>query len=109
MGHSVVIVTSGAVGVGCQKLGLAKRPDGLAAKQALAAVGQVHLMRFYTDLFAALGIVCAQASAPSLLAFLSVHLARMHRTVDFCLGFGRCFALHSPAHACPSMDHDVSP
>lgn len=37
----MVIVTSGAVGVGCQRLGLATKPSQLAKKQALAAVGQV--------------------------------------------------------------------
>ena len=50
-GHRVVIVSSGAVGVGAQRLGLAQRPKEIAQKQALAAVGQVHLMRFYEDFF----------------------------------------------------------
>jgi len=59
-GHHVVLVSSGAVGVGCQRLGLPGRPARLAQKQALAAVGQVHLMRHYADLFAALGLTCAQ-------------------------------------------------
>ena len=53
----MVIVSSGAVGVGCQRLGLAARPAGLAQKQALAAVGQQHLMRYYDDFFSALGLV----------------------------------------------------
>ena len=56
-GHRVVIVSSGAVGVGAQRLGLAQRPKDLPKKQALAAVGQVHLMRFYEDFFSALGLV----------------------------------------------------
>ncbi|KXZ50922.1 hypothetical protein GPECTOR_14g169 [Gonium pectorale] len=59
-GHHVIIVTSGAVGVGCQRLGLTTKPSVLAKKQALAAVGQVHLMKFYEDFFAALGLTCAQ-------------------------------------------------
>ena len=50
-------VGSGAVGVGCQRLRLCTRPDNLAQKQALAAVGQVHLMRYYDDLFSALDLV----------------------------------------------------
>ena len=41
-GHHVVIVTSGAVGVGCHRLGLSAKPSQLAKKQALAAVGQVR-------------------------------------------------------------------
>ena len=56
----MVIVSSGAVGVGAQRLGLAQRPKEIAQKQALAAVGQVHLMRFYEDFFHALGLVRSQ-------------------------------------------------
>ena len=59
-GYNVVLVSSGAVGVGCQRLGLENRPCEVAKKQALAAVGQVHLMRYYDDLFSALGMKCAQ-------------------------------------------------
>lgn len=50
-GHVVVVVSSGAVGVGCVSLRLKKRPDKLNTKQALAAVGQCRLMRLYEDLF----------------------------------------------------------
>lgn len=53
----MVVVSSGAVGVGAQRLGLSSRPSKLSQKQALAAVGQVHLMRFYDDFFSALGLV----------------------------------------------------
>jgi hypothetical protein len=53
----VIIVSSGAVGVGCQRLGLTQRPNTIAKKQALAAVGQVHLMRYYEDFLSALGLV----------------------------------------------------
>ena len=48
------------MGAGCQKLGLKKRPDDVSQRQALAAVGQVHLMRFYEDLFSAVGLTCSQ-------------------------------------------------
>lgn len=56
-GHHVIIVTSGAVGVGCQRLGLAQRPSQQAKRLALAAVGQVHLMKYYEDFLGALGLV----------------------------------------------------
>lgn len=59
-GNDVVIVSSGAVGVGCQKLGLDERPSELSERQALAAVGQGHLMRFYEDVFTACGLTVAQ-------------------------------------------------
>jgi glutamate 5-kinase len=59
-GHQVVLVTSGAVGVGCARLGLTERPKTIALKQAVAAVGQGRLMRVYDDLFSTLGQPIAQ-------------------------------------------------
>lgn len=56
-GHRVMVVSSGAIAVGCKRLGLTTRPSNIAQRQALAAVGQVHLMRFYDDFFSALGVV----------------------------------------------------
>ena len=50
-GHRVVLVSSGAVGVGCARLGMTERPKTIAIKQAVAAVGQGRLMRVYDDLF----------------------------------------------------------
>ncbi|MFM8295679.1 MAG: glutamate 5-kinase [Microcystaceae cyanobacterium] len=50
-GHHVVLVSSGAVGVGCSRLGITERPKKMALKQAIAAVGQGRLMRIYDDLF----------------------------------------------------------
>ena len=38
-------------------MGLKERPVKLAQKQAVSAVGQIHLMRYYQDFFAALGLV----------------------------------------------------
>ncbi|KAL7318457.1 Glutamate 5-kinase [Mucor circinelloides] len=51
LGHRVVLVTSGAVGVGLLKLDLAEKPKNCAAIQAIAAVGQGRLMSMYDDLF----------------------------------------------------------
>mmetsp|Transcript_9113 Transcript_9113/g.22808 ORF Transcript_9113/g.22808 Transcript_9113/m.22808 type:complete len:407 (+) Transcript_9113:117-1337(+) len=59
-GCRVVLVTSGAVGAGMFRLGLSERPKEVAKKQALAAIGQVHLMRYYEDIFNTIGIKCAQ-------------------------------------------------
>lgn len=50
-GHRVVLVSSGAVGVGCARLNLTERPRKMALKQAVAAVGQGRLIRIYDDLF----------------------------------------------------------
>jgi len=60
MGHRVILVSSGAVGVGCARLGLAERPKKIAVKQAIAAVGQGRLIRLYDDLFTNLQQAIAQ-------------------------------------------------
>lgn len=50
-GKKIILVSSGAIGVGVGKLGLKERPDDTAKKQALAAVGQCELMFMYDKLF----------------------------------------------------------
>lgn len=50
-GYQIVLVSSGAVGVGAARLGTIERPKTIALKQAAAAVGQGILMRVYDDLF----------------------------------------------------------
>jgi len=59
-GHRVILVSSGAVGVGCARLNLAERPKTIAMKQAVAAVGQGRLMRVYDDFFTSLNQPIAQ-------------------------------------------------
>ena len=48
-GHRVLLVTSGAVGMGMELAKLEKRPRELAQKQALAAMGQARLMTIYAE------------------------------------------------------------
>jgi glutamate 5-kinase len=59
-GNKVVLVSSGAVGIGCARLNLSERPRKMAIKQAVAAVGQGRLIRVYDDLFSSLGQPIAQ-------------------------------------------------
>jgi glutamate 5-kinase len=59
-GYQVILVSSGAIGVGCARLGLAERPKTIAMKQAVAAVGQGRLMRVYDDLFTSIQQPIAQ-------------------------------------------------
>lgn len=59
-GYRVVLVSSGAVGIGCSRLNLTERPKKMSLKQAVAAVGQGRLMRIYDDLFSGLGQAIAQ-------------------------------------------------
>lgn len=60
MGIDVVLVTSGAIGVGMSKLGMTNRPKELRYKQAAAAVGQCELMHIYDKFFLDYSQVVAQ-------------------------------------------------
>ena len=51
-GHEILLVSSGAIGMGVGKLGLPGRPEDMPGKQAAAAVGQCELMYTYDKLFA---------------------------------------------------------
>lgn len=53
LGREVVLVSSGAVAMGMQRLGLAQRPKDMAKLQAAAAAGQSALMRAYEDALSA--------------------------------------------------------
>lgn len=50
-GNEVILVSSGAIGMGVGKLKLPKRPEDIAGKQACAAVGQCELMYTYDKIF----------------------------------------------------------
>ncbi|MBQ9729204.1 MAG: glutamate 5-kinase [Clostridia bacterium] len=50
-GHEIVLVSSGAIGMGVGKLGLSARPKDIPTKQAAAAVGQCELMYTYDRMF----------------------------------------------------------
>ena len=50
-GNEIILVTSGAIGMGVGKLGLSGRPGDMPGKQAAAAVGQCELMYTYDKLF----------------------------------------------------------
>ena len=59
-GREIVLVTSGAIGVGAGHLGLKERPRDIGGKQAAAAVGQCELMYTYDKQFSEYGHVTAQ-------------------------------------------------
>jgi glutamate 5-kinase len=60
-GREVILVSSGAMAAGRNKLGLNKRVRDIPFKQVLASVGQHRLMNLYEQLFAEHGITVAQA------------------------------------------------
>lgn len=59
-GHEVVLVSSGAIGMGVGKLNLPARPSDMPTKQAAAAVGQCELMYVYDKQFSAYNHTVAQ-------------------------------------------------
>lgn len=59
-GREVLLVSSGAVGLGAQRLGLPGKPKTLVLKQACAAIGQSRLMAVYDEGFGKLGVTTAQ-------------------------------------------------
>ena len=59
-GHEIIVVSSGAIGMGVGKLGLQSRPVDIPTKQAAAAVGQCELMYTYDKLFSQYNHTVAQ-------------------------------------------------
>ena len=59
-GREVILVTSGAIGVGIGSLDLPEKPDDIPQKQAIAAVGQCELMNIYDREFSKFNHTVAQ-------------------------------------------------
>ena len=59
-GHELILVSSGAIGMGVGKLSLSRRPEDMPTKQAAAAVGQCELMYTYDKLFSQYNHTVAQ-------------------------------------------------
>tara|TARA_Y100001968_G_scaffold156898_1_gene143385 strand:+ start:1040 stop:2122 length:1083 start_codon:yes stop_codon:yes gene_type:complete len=59
-GDKVILVSSGAVGLGCQKMNFKTRPKEIISLQASAAIGQLHLMALYEKSMSKFGYNVAQ-------------------------------------------------
>ena len=59
-GHEIILVSSGAIGMGVGKLGLKERPEDMPGKQAAAAIGQCELMYIYDKMFSEYNHTVAQ-------------------------------------------------
>lgn len=59
-GKEIILVSSGAIGLGMSKLGLVEKPTDTPSKQACAAVGQCELMYMYDKLFSEYSLTVAQ-------------------------------------------------
>lgn len=59
-GHQVLLVSSGAIAAGVERLGMVKRPSDMPSLQAAASVGQVALVETYAECFASYGVTVGQ-------------------------------------------------
>ena len=59
-GKEIILVSSGAIGLGMSKMSLPERPKDTPMKQACAAVGQCELMYMYDKLFGEYNLTVAQ-------------------------------------------------
>lgn len=59
-GKDVILVSSGAIMVGAQTIGLSRKPNVLSRKQACASIGQAKLMMLYQKLFSEYNQICSQ-------------------------------------------------
>jgi len=87
-GYNVVLVSSGAIGMGIIKLGLAQKPTSIRAKQAVAAAGQSQLMRMYEDLFSTVRMHVAQLLISQSDFLDKQHWQNVKHTIIECLKFG---------------------
>lgn len=88
MGRQVILVSSGAIGVGTGKLGLSQRPTQLREKQAVAAVGQCELMHLYDKFFAEYGRTVAQILLTGEDVDAPVRAGHLHNTFEALLSLG---------------------
>lgn len=88
MGHEVVLVSSGAIGVGAGKVGLEKKPDSIRAKQALAAIGQASLVSIYDKFFKEYGYNTGQVLLTKFILDEETRYNSARRAFDAMIGYG---------------------
>lgn len=79
-GRDVVLVSSGAIAVGRQTVGMNHRPENLAQKQACASIGQCRLMMTYQRLFAEYNQMAAQVLMTKYTMFNEEHIRNARNT-----------------------------
>lgn len=87
-GTSCILVSSAAIAAGVRVLGLSRRPDELAGKQACAAAGQPELMRLYAASFRAHGLHVAQLLLTHGDIDSRIHRSNARNTLDWLLASG---------------------
>ncbi|KAK5092262.1 Glutamate 5-kinase [Lithohypha guttulata] len=87
-GHRVVIVSSGAIAVGLQRMNMPKKPKLLAQKQALAAIGQCRLIAIWDSLFTHMNQPVAQILLTRNDISDRTQYLNAQNTLNECLNFG---------------------
>lgn len=87
-GHQILVVSSGSIGLGMERLGMMTRPTDLASIQACAATGQSRLMSIYEDAFDRLGCRTAQVLLTEDDFRSPVRHANLKRTLEALLALG---------------------
>lgn len=81
-GYEMVLVSSGAIGVGASKLRLPERPRTTRMKQAAAAVGQCELMHIYDKMFLEYGLNVAQILLTTEETSIETRRINIHNTME---------------------------
>lgn len=87
-GHEIILVSSGAIGMGVGKLGLTSKPQDIPSKQAVAAVGQCELMYVYDKIFDQYHHTVAQILIAGTDLENATHRANFSNTVTRLLAYG---------------------
>ncbi len=87
-GKDVILVSSGAVAVGRETLGLKEKPSATTVKQACAAVGQARLMMVYQKLFAEYNQIPAQILMTKYTMINDISRANARKTFEGLLNMG---------------------
>ncbi|MGN0579278.1 MAG: glutamate 5-kinase [Ruminococcus sp.] len=81
-GREIIIVSSGAVGLGAGKIGLPEKPRDTRTKQAVAAIGQCELMHIYDDMFEKYSVTVAQILLTKTIIENPNHCSNFRSTIE---------------------------
>ena len=87
-GREIIMVSSGAVGLGAGKLGLPEKPKDTKMKQAVAAIGQCELMHVYDDMFAKYSVTVGQILLTKTIINNPSHCENFKNTVEALVQMG---------------------
>ena len=85
-GKEIIMVSSGAMGLGAGKLGLPEKPKETKLKQAVAAIGQCELMHLYDDMFAKYSVTVGQILLTKTIINNQSHCENFKNTIESLVG-----------------------